>query len=434
LVGGVGSGVGSGIGNQLPARPGDGNRPGGGGSGDRWRPGDNRPGWANRPGGGGDGDRWRPGDNRPGGGGDRWRPGDNRPGWANRPGNGNNYWANRGNINNGNINRWNQNNIAAIGGGYGAGYGAGYGGYGYGGYGGYGTGYSDYGAYGAYDSGYGYSDYSQPWYEDWYQGNYSDYGAPLAAWSVANSALGWLNTAASNFVYSNPYYDTSQTTVVQPVYNYAEPITVPVYQDQTTAVTSAYTPQASTDVAADVAPTVAAPEPAPPPQPDPKVQAAADAFAAARDAFKGGNYAGAQTSVELAIKSVPDDPVLHEFRALTLFAQGRYQDAAGTVYAVLARGPGWDWNTMRALYPNVDTYTQQLRALEAAVRTNPTDSAARFVLAYHYLVARQTEAAVAQLREVVRLTPKNTLAADMVTALTTRPAAPSTDTPPKPGP
>ena len=113
---------------------------------------------------------------------------------------------------------------------------------------------------------------------------------------------------------------------------------------------------------------------------------------------------------------------MHEFRALTLFAQGKYQDAAAALYAVLARGPGWDWDTMRSLYPDVGTYTRQLRALEAYIRDRPVDGAARFVLAYHYLVTRQTDAAVRQLQEVVKLTPDNTLAADMLKALTATPA------------
>ena len=176
---------------------------------------------------------------------------------------------------------------------------------------------------------------------------------------------------------------------------------------------------------ADVAPTLTTPPAAQDTSPplDPKVKAAMDSFAAARDDFKAGDYARAQAEVETAIRSVPADPMMHEFRALTLFAQGKYQDAAATLYAVLARGPGWDWDTMQSLYPDADTYTRQLRALEAFVRDHPNDSAARFVLAYHYLVTGQTDAAVQQLRAVVQLTPDNTLAADMIKALTTAPPA-----------
>ena len=86
--------------------------------------------------------------------------------------------------------------------------------------------------------------------------------------------------------------------------------------------------------------------------------------------------------------------MLHEFGALCLFAQGDYSRAAAVLNAVLAVAPGMDWTTMSSLYPNVDTYTQQLRKLEAFTNDKPTDAAARFVLAYHYLVVGHTDAAI----------------------------------------
>ena len=61
---------------------------------------------------------------------------------------------------------------------------------------------------------------------------------------------------------------------------------------------------------------------------------------------------------------MPNDTVLHEFRGLVLFALGRYKEAAAADYAVLSAGPGWDWTTLSGLYPNVEVYTEQLRALE----------------------------------------------------------------------
>ena len=142
-------------------------------------------------------------------------------------------------------------------------------------------------------------------------------------------------------------------------------------------------------------------------------------FDDARAAFKKGDYAKAQELADKAIALLPSDATLHEFRALTLFAQGRYKDAAATLYAVLAAGPGWDWKTMRGLYPDEDTYTRQLRALEEYVRKDPKSADARFVLAYQYLVLGSKDAAVAQLREVVRLQPQDQLSAALVKALTT---------------
>ena len=111
---------------------------------------------------------------------------------------------------------------------------------------------------------------------------------------------------------------------------------------------------------------------------------------------------------------LPNDATLHEFRALVLFAAGKYDLAAGPLYAVLSVGPGWDWTTMAGLYPNIDVYTAQLRKLEAFVTANPNSTSGRFVLAYHYLTQGHTDDAVVQLKEVVALAPQDTLSAQLV--------------------
>jgi cytochrome c-type biogenesis protein CcmH/NrfG len=72
---------------------------------------------------------------------------------------------------------------------------------------------------------------------------------------------------------------------------------------------------------------------------------------------------------------------------------------------------------MRSFYPDADTYTRQLRQLEDHVEREPPDAAARFVLAYHYLVLDEREEAAKQLREVARLEPDDRLAAGLADAL-----------------
>src|SRR5262249_30648096 len=118
-----------------------------------------------------------------------------------------------------------------------------------------------------------------------------------------------------------------------------------------------------------------------------------------------------------ALTKLPNDTALHEFRALCLFALGRYDEAAATLYGVLAVGPGWDWSTMIGLYPDVGTYTAQLRALEDYRDANPRSAAARFVLAYHYLTEGYTDAAVSVLKQVVALMPSDTLSAKLLRQL-----------------
>ena len=95
---------------------------------------------------------------------------------------------------------------------------------------------------------------------------------------------------------------------------------------------------------------------------------------------------------------------------MTLFALGRYDDAAAALYAVLAVGPGWDWTSFVGLYPNVSVYTDQFRALERYVGQNPNSASARFVLAYLYLTQGDTSEGIEQLKRVVALQPKDTVA------------------------
>src|SRR5262249_17392199 len=120
------------------------------------------------------------------------------------------------------------------------------------------------------------------------------------------------------------------------------------------------------------------------------------------------------SSLDKALSKTPSDVVLHEFRALCLFALHRYKEAAGTLYAVLSVGPGWDWTTMSGLYPHVDVYTEQLRALEDYVRRNGDSPDARFVLAYQYMTAGHQDAAARQLKEVIRLAPKDQLSQQLL--------------------
>ena len=158
-------------------------------------------------------------------------------------------------------------------------------------------------------------------------------------------------------------------------------------------------------------------------------QQATPLFDAARSAFMQGDYKAALAQVDQAIAQVPNDTVLHEFRGLALFALGRYKEAAAADYAVLSAGPGWDWTTLSALYPNVDAYTAQLRALEQYAKSHPAASEAKFLLAENYLTCGYTDAAVVQFKEVVQLDPKDQLSAQLLksisTSKTAQPAIPS---------
>jgi tetratricopeptide (TPR) repeat protein len=205
-----------------------------------------------------------------------------------------------------------------------------------------------------------------------------------------------INRAAYTFGYWGYYnpYDVGPVTVGATTINYSEPLVV--YD----------APESATPPATDAA--------ALPPG---ATLAGLQALDQARAAFYQGDYVKALQAVNQAIAEMPKDAVVHEFRALVLFALGKYPAAAATLNAVLAVGPGWDWTTLSGLYPSVDVYTKQLRALEAAVRAAPNAADKRFVLAYHYLTASHNDAAASQLREVVKLQPKDAVAAQLLQAL-----------------
>jgi tetratricopeptide (TPR) repeat protein len=147
-------------------------------------------------------------------------------------------------------------------------------------------------------------------------------------------------------------------------------------------------------------------------------------FDRARDAFKAGDYAAALELTDEALKDVPGDPLVHEFKALVLFARGEDARAAAELHAVLAVTPGMDWTTLSGLYPDVETYTGQLRALEDRCRRDPKAAAPRFVLAYHYLAAGHNDAAVAQLKALISLEPGDRVARRLLASLTGTPPAP----------
>ena len=251
---------------------------------------------------------------------------------------------------------------------------------------------------------YPYNGYHQNWMHGSWNYHYPNYNwgyfgggfiAGMSTWALASSLTGW-----GYYPYMNPYYGGygygggSTVVVQQPVvvagqpmqaqsaYNYSQPIN-----------TMSAPPEEST------------------------ANAAVAIFDQAREAFKAGDYATALKQTDAALAQMPNDPTLHEFRALTLFAQKQYDPAAAGLYAVLTAGPGWDWTTMVGLYPNVDVYTGQLRALEEYTLANPKSASAKFVLAYHYLTEGFPDNAAGQLREVVKLQPADTLSAKLLAGL-----------------
>ena len=233
----------------------------------------------------------------------------------------------------------------------------------------------------------------------------------IGAWGVGSAVYGW-----GYRPYVNPYYAMAPVVVQQPV----------VVTQPTTVVVQQPVPLQQSAVAAGAAPVdYSQPLSTGAPPPDPAVA----------DPAHPGLRRGPRRlpcrqlhrrlqKTDASLKTLPNDAAMNEFRALCLFALQQYDQAAATLYAVLSAGPGWDWTTMSSLYPNIDVYTTQVRALEAYSSTNPQSASARFVLAYHYLTQGHTEAAVDELKAVVKLQPADQLSAQLVTQLSGTQATP----------
>ena len=148
--------------------------------------------------------------------------------------------------------------------------------------------------------------------------------------------------------------------------------------------------------------------------PTPEQTAALKSFDAAREAFKAGNFDVALSKTDEALKQLPNDAALHEFRGLVLFAQAKYQESASVIYAVLSVGPGWNWTTLSGMYATVDDYTKQLRTLEAYGKQHPESPDAAFLLGYHYLTCGYNDQAAKQFQIVTKLLPDDRLAPQLL--------------------
>jgi len=253
-----------------------------------------------------------------------------------------------------------------------------------------------------------------PGYHGHYDDDDDDFGE-AAAWGIAAWSLGSLAFNSGYNTYRNPYTAPpvqTQRTVI----HYTAPMSVVAAQEEPEPEEVALTSQEKSTAAIE----------------------------RARGQFGAADYLSALQSTDEAISFAASDSALHEFRALCLFALGRYGDAAGVLNPVLASGPGWDWSTMASFYPDSDTYTTQLRKLESYVEANPNSADSQFLLGYHYMVAGFIDQAYGMFDRVVKLQPADTVAVqlrnlaessspEVAAAAPPSPEAPSTEAAPDPG-
>ena len=173
--------------------------------------------------------------------------------------------------------------------------------------------------------------------------------------NVSTAGGGWMSIGSTNFAYVNPFYVRPATTTAIR-FDYSQPIRVPSAAYQETA----------NDLI--------------------RSEQAIRRFDDARKVFRRGEYGRANDLIDEAIERLPNDPTLHQFRGLVLFARQRYQDAASVIYSVLAVSPGWDGATLVKLYDTPQRYLAQVSQLEQFTLDHPEAIEAQFLLAYHDVI------------------------------------------------
>ena len=133
---------------------------------------------------------------------------------------------------------------------------------------------------------------------------------------------------------------------------------------------------------------------------------AIQSFDLARASFLGGDYVQASRLIDDAIALLPNDPTMHQFRALVLFAREEYREAAAVLYSVLAVSPGWDAETVTRLYGGeTNRYLLQVNELAQYSASHPQATDAQFLLGYHYAIKGDLRGAQRQLQRVLTERP-----------------------------
>ncbi len=133
-----------------------------------------------------------------------------------------------------------------------------------------------------------------------------------------------------------------------------------------------------------------------------QVQNAEDFYSLAVQAFQAGQYQDAIRYSQHAMVDNPRNPQVILLMAQALFATGDYDAAADAIQMAQQMTPEDQWGAIAGnyaqYYPNIQDYTNQLRALEQSARNaNPPDPAQNFLLGYHYGYLGYPQQAVTQL-------------------------------------
>lgn len=275
------------------------------------------------------------------------------------------------------------------------------------------------------------SAFYRPWwnYPTW---GYSGYGVGYGA-AYPWYRYGW-NTSGYYPSYqatcsSNPAYYTLAT--------YYQPVLSAAASTDPAAAVVAATPEAAVAATADLSGEGSVSQkPDVGDKADNNATADSEAFAQQGELhFKAGKYADAAYAFRHALVDDPENGVLMLLLSQSLFAQGKFPEAAGATQVALLMLPTDKWGLVvenyAELYSDNQQYTDQLRALEKARKEKPDEPGLRFLLGYHYGYLGYPTQAIKELDKAVELAPKDELAAKLREALEAK-ANPQVKTPEPP--
>ena len=158
---------------------------------------------------------------------------------------------------------------------------------------------------------------------------------------------------------------------------------------------------------------------------------------AAIEAFQGGRF---NESVRLAKHAIVEDANganLHLFLSHALFAAGEFQSAAAAIRHAAAleslEALGYYVKDWRAYYRG-NQYTKAMNRLNRFIGSNPDDTSARFLRAYHFLYLEQTDYAAGELAKIIDRDPNDRLTRDLLARISAKEGGGSrqtvADTPP----
>jgi tetratricopeptide (TPR) repeat protein len=131
-------------------------------------------------------------------------------------------------------------------------------------------------------------------------------------------------------------------------------------------------------------------------------------------AFLSGDYSGAVKALRHAVVDDPQNALITLLLGQALFATGSYEEAAGATQAAMRQLPKEQWGVIIAhyeeLYGKPKDYTNQLHALEQAIKDKPESPALRFLAGFHYAYLGFATESVDQLEAGLKLAPRDEMA------------------------